>query len=280
MRVSVIVVSYRSPATLARCLDALLADEAAAEIVVADCSPEPPPIPNDPRVRLLHHARAMTVPKLRWSALSWTTGDVIAATEARMIPCVGWASRLGAAHAKHAAPAIGGAVDFEGTSLFDRGLYWAEYGRFAPPITEGPSNDLSGANLSFKRAALDGLETSQWETHLFARWRRAGTPPHLIDAPVMFVNGMSRARAFRQRFDYGRGFAAARVSGVKRIAYAALSPALPVVLTARHVSAAVRRGRFGDLLPSLGWTAALETAWSAGEAVGYLAGPPRKDVIY
>lgn len=280
MRVSVIVVSYRSPGTLARCLEALLADEGAAEIVVADCSPQPPAIPSDPRVRLLHHAQPMSVPKLRWAALDATTGDVIAATEARMIPCRGWASKLGRAHATHHAPAIGGAVDFEGTSLFDRGLYWAEYGRFAPPITEGPSNDLSGANLSFKRAALDGLDTSRWETHLFARWRKAGTPPRLIDAPVTFVNGMSVARAFRQRFDYGRGFAAARVSGVKRLAYAVLSPALPVVLTARHVRAAVNRGRFGDLLPSIAWTAALETAWSAGEAVGYLAGPPRKDVIY
>ena len=80
----------------------------------------------------------------------------MAAVEARCVPASDWCARIETAHAAFPeAPAIGGSVAVaEGASARDLGLYFCEYGLYVPPAQEGITRDLSGANLSYKRAAL------------------------------------------------------------------------------------------------------------------------------
>ena len=60
---------------------------------------------------------------------------------------------------------------------------------------------------------------------------------------------------------------------VRSVALAILTPALPLVLSARIVSSVLQKGRsVKPLVKTLGAILWLNSAWSLGEAVGYLVG--------
>jgi len=251
---------------------------------VADCSPDDPTADLQarfPGVRVMHVAAKLTVPALRWRAVPFTRGDLVAAIEGRSVPSDTWCADLLAAHARvPEAPAIGGPVALKpGATAFDWGLYFSEFAAFAPPLPEGPSPQLSGANLSYKRAALDGsrdlMDAGLWEAALHERWRSRGEPLWLSRAAVVFHNGMTRADAIRMRFHYGRSYAADRFRGrprAMRFAYAWLCPLLPALLTWRAARHAARAGLAGHFLAGLPWLVALDTVWACGEMAGYLLG--------
>jgi hypothetical protein len=192
-------------------------------------------------------------------------------------------------HAKHPqAAVIGGPVaSAPDSGAFEHGLYFCEYGAFAPPVRNGPAPALTGANLCYKREALDEgrdlIGRGAWETFLHERWRRQEREMRLCEASVTFHNTMTRGAALRQRFHYGRGYAADRALhelGGGRFLYALLSPLLPLVLTARSARQAFAKGRGGAFARALGWVVVLQTAWSLGEAVGYFAGSDPKPRIF
>ncbi len=281
MAVSVIVTSYNSPATLRECLLSL-AGQSCGEIVVADCSdqdPAPSLAREFPAVNFLRFSPSTPVPVLRWSALTHTRFDVVLAVEARCVPAAGWVQALSDAHLRYpTVPAIGGAVHISPrASRFDWGLYFCEYGRFAPPLQEAESADLSGANLSYKRDALtaesDLLQAGAWETLMHVRWRERGLKLVTIPAAVVFCNSMSRGVALRQRFHYGRGYAGNRA---RRWRYLPLSPLLALPLTWRIARDARRSQYSRNFWAALPWVLALTVAWSLGELVGYAIGPSRR----
>lgn len=288
MRLSVIVTSYNSPTTLAECLASLARQSEAAEIVVADCSAQNPAAALQarfPAVRFLHFSERRKVPELRWAAFEHTTGGIVAAVEARCVPSPQWCRALLRAHeAQPDAPAAGGPVLLAAeANAISTGLYFNEYGLFAPPIEQGWRNELSGANLSYKRAALEAepdlLRAGAWETLLHARWRERGLRLWLAsDAAVTFHNSMPLGTILRQRFHYGRGYAGARFAAAaraSRLAYALGSPfLLPFLLTARTA-----RLRW-NWVRSLPWQLVFGLAWSAGETAGYLFGPPQRHDIF
>lgn len=258
---------------------------------MADCSPEDPTDgiqARFPGVRVLHVPQRLTVPALRWSAVPMTRGDIVAAIEGRSVPSPEWCGELLAAHARWpAAPAIGGPVELKPEAgAFDWALYFSEFAAFAPPVAAGPSPQLSGANLSYKRAALaecqDLMRDGQWEAALHERWRRQGRELILSGARVVFHNGMSWTDAMRMRFHYGRSYAADRFGGRRAtaLAYAALAPILPGLLTARAAGQASRAGLVRRFVVSLPWLLALNTAWAAGEMGGYLFGRSKEAHIY
>jgi hypothetical protein len=166
-------------------------------------------------------------------------------------------------------------------------LYFAEYGAFTPPVEEGEVKQLSGANLSYKRSALersrDLLEAGVWEAALHERWLTNGEPLWLCRATLIFQGGMPADDALAMRFHYARSYAAGRFrssSVVRRAIYAAGTVLLPLLMlwrTAREAHAKGRDRRFWRVMP---WTLLLDTAWSAGEAVGYLAGAARRPRMY
>ncbi len=292
MPVSVIVTSYNSIHSLELCLDALSRQPEAQEIVVADCSEVNPASflkPRFPAIEFLYFTGLRSVPELRWAALRATSGNVVAAVEARCVPADDWCAQLDAAHRAHPdAPAIGGPVTpAECSSPRDLGLYFCEYGLYAPPAEQGPSPDLSGANLSYKRNALlesqDLLDAGKWETLLHARWREQGRWPRLCPATVVFYNSMPLATALRQRFWYGWGYAAERVARRSRwiaFSFALAAPLLPFVLTRRLWLSAKKKRSLRAFRRAFGWILLFQFAWAGGEFCGYLFGPPRRSRIY
>lgn len=287
---SVIVTSYRSREILDACLASLRAQPDASEIVVADCSPADPSETlraRFPGVRVFHVPDRMTVPALRWSALAFTSGDIVAAIEGRSVPAPDWCAALLRTHALCPdAPAVGGPVALKaGATIFDWGLYFCEFAPFAPSIAARALPQLSGANLSYKRAALDAardlLDEGQWEAALHDRWHRQGRAVAMSSGAVEFHNGMSVGDAFRMRFHYGRSYAADRFRGSQlRWLYATAGPLLPFVLTWRAGRAAHLAGLFGRFAIALPWVAAFNAAWGTGEMAGYLLGRSAQPHIY
>ncbi len=274
MKLSVVVASYNSPATLDQCLAALPED---VEVIVADCSDRDPRESfriQFPHVRFLRFGQKLTIPELRREALRMAGGDVVAFTEGRMVPSANWVEVLREAHSRHPhAPAIGGAIDHQGDSAFDTAVFLCEYGQHAAPAADGEAGELSGANLSYKRWAIDIgrdlIEAGAWEPFLHRRLKGRG---HRLlragRAIVTYHNSLTPRQFARQRFHYGRWFAAARVAGAwppQRLLYAVFCPLLPVLLTARLA----RRRGFVRALPRI---LLFQTIWAAGEFCGYVAG--------
>jgi glycosyltransferase involved in cell wall biosynthesis len=287
MSLSVILISYNA-GQLQPCLESLVGQLEANEIIVADCSTDDPTVTlarKFPGVRFVHFQEKRSVPELRWAGFRESRGDLVATLEARSVPASDWCAVLVRTHgANPDAPAVGGPVALAAPgSPRDEGLYFCEYGQFAPPVTPGPARELSGANLSYRRAALeqsaDLLDAGRWETLLHQRWRNEGRVLVLSTATVFFKNAMPTATAVRQRFAYGRGYAAARLEGqslLRRFAYAAFCPVLPWLLTARlglALGAKGLRTRFWRALP---WILVFNVCWAAGEMVGYLLGDSGK----
>jgi len=259
--------------------------------VVADCSPDDPTAELEarfPGVRVMHVPRKLTVPALRWRAVPLTRGDLVAAIEGRSVPSPTWCADLVAAHAQAPqAPAVGGPVELKpGARAFDWGLYFAEFAAFAPPLPTGPSPQLSGANLSYKRAALDGsrdlMDEGLWEAALHERWRARGEPLWMSDARVAFHNGMTRGDAMRMRFHYGRSYAADRFRDTRGMAllYVPVALLLPALLIARAARHAMRARLVPEFLLGWPWLSVLSTAWAAGEMTGYLLGRAAEPEIY
>jgi hypothetical protein len=280
---SVIVTSYESPDMLQRCLRSIV-DQAseADEIVVTDCSAAVPTI-SFPGVRLIHFNEKRSLPQMRWVALRATSRDLVAVAESRCIPEPDWLAKLAKAHREFAeAPGIGGPVWSDGGSAIDDALYFCEYGRFAPPLSPGFVDEISGGNLSYKRAALESeqdlLDAGAWETLIHLRWLSKGVRLALCDARVRFINRMSFRVILRQRFDYGRNYAAARIA--PRLLYAVGSPLLPIVLTWRLLRSLRGKGLARRFWRCAGWILFFTGVWSAGECCGYLFGPAKGDRIY
>jgi glycosyltransferase involved in cell wall biosynthesis len=288
MTLSVIITSYRTPRSLARCLQSLAQQKDASEILVSDCSPTDPAIelgPRFPTVRFLHFTEKRTVPELRWAALRETSGELVAAVEARCIPAATWCAELLAEHAAHPdVPAAGGPVSMvQGGTLRDLAIYLCEYGAFAPPVQQGPSPQLSGANLCYKRRALlecsDLLEAGVWEALLHERWKAQGQQLWLCGATIAFENTMTLADTIAQRFHYGWSFASERVAGQPRAAAilrAVTAPLIPVILIGRLMRSAQQKGLLGMVVRSFGWIFIFQAIWGAGECAGYLCGAPRE----
>jgi hypothetical protein len=277
------VTSYESPATLRVCLESIAGQMAGEdELIIADCSAVPPEV-SIVDAKLLHFPEKRSVPQMRWAAFKLSGRSLVAIVESRCIPEPYWLERLAAAHRQFPdAAGIGGPVSVEPGSRIDDGLYFNEYGRFAPPIPPGYADELSGANLSYKRNMLererDLLDAGAWETLIHLRWRKQGIRLALCDATVRFRNGMYLGQILRQRFDYGRNYAAAR--SVNRFLYAIVSPALPFLLTWRLAKSIGGKGLAKRLRRSLGYVLVFSVAWSAGEFCGYLFGAAKGNRVY
>ncbi len=281
-RLSVVVASYNSAATLQLCLESLEAQLGPTdEIIVADCSDRDPRQQFTrafERVRFLRFEERRSIPELRREALKLATGELLLLTEGRVVPSKLWAASLGEAHTTHPkAPAFGGPIDSNSTAAFDEAVFFCEYGLHMPPIGDGVSRELSGANLSYKAWVVDLcrdlLESGAWEPFWHRRLEEQGYHLQRVGAAVVeYRNSLTWGQFVRQRFHYGRWFAAERVRGARRVAYAAFCPLLPLLLTLRLGRLAMARGRGGRYVRALPWVLAFHLVWAVGEFCGYLGG--------
>ena len=290
---SVVVASYNAEESLEQCLEALITQPEATEIVVSDCSPEDPTPRLQgrfPEVKFVHFDSPKSLPELRWAVLDGLKGEIVGTIEARCIPEADWCATVIRAHQTHPdAATIGGPVGIhQKAPAFELGMYFSEHVAFAPPVAVGPSTTVCDANLSYKRSALNAwgeyLDSGVWEATMHEEARRDGATLALCDARVQYRHvGYGVWTAIRQRFEYGRSYAAERVASSRLsggLRHAACCPLLPFVLTWRNWRAAHAKGLDRPFLRSIGWTATFNALWSLGEFAGYAFGRPARTGIY
>src|SRR5262249_10227977 len=127
-------------------------------------------------VTLLHFAEPLAIPHLRGAGIAAARGEIVALLDPYCIVGEEWVSELVRVHAQRPEPAVGGAVMLDGEP--ERGVvrwatYFSEYAGFVPPLREGPSAELAGSNIAYKRRALGQNaawpHTGFWKT--FVNWQ-------------------------------------------------------------------------------------------------------------
>ena len=205
-------------------------------------------------------------------------------TEDHCVARADWVESVLRAHdSGHAA--IGGAVENGATArLIDWAVYFCEYGRHMTPIAAGPTNDLPGPNVSYKREAFDQfrdlLSPPTWEP--LWHWRLQERGIRLVADPSLVIyhcKNFTFGGFMRERYHYARSFAGRRVAGapfVRRALFLVGTPLLPPVVLARIVLRVWPKGRHrGAFLRSLPFIGLFTLSWAVGELMGYIFGEGR-----
>jgi hypothetical protein len=176
---------------------------------------------------------------------------------------------------------VGGAVE-NGLAgrAYDWALYLCEYAAHMPPLGDGPAAALSGVNVAYDREALMGCRPV-WREAFYEnevhdalhaaghRLQRSGTAS--VSSQLSLPLRDAAAHLFRGGRRYGR-YRRARSSPAVRALLPLGALALPAFLTWRVVRAVAARrpDRLGFTMKGLAYIVALNSAWAAGEARGYL----------
>ncbi|MGH7541099.1 MAG: hypothetical protein ACRELC_08880, partial [Gemmatimonadota bacterium] len=205
------------------------------------------------------------------------------------VPEPEWVRRLLAAERTERA-AVGGAVEpLPGSTALDWAFYLVDFYRYMPPLAAGPSRSLTVCNVAYRRARLEAIselwreifhETAINEA-LAARFGTLWIEPA---ARVAMRRHVRLRDAVYERYAFGRLFGCTRLEFIpanRRVAYAALAPALPVLLLARMGARCLRTPgtavRYARALPYL---VLLVLAWSWGEWLGYVTRRrPRSELV-
>lgn len=291
-RLSCVVALQQARQPLASCLDSLRAqidpDGAVLELIVVDGSPGDAAArlaPRYPDVTFLRASTARSLPVLHGLGIAVARGDLVAITEAHCTFLPGWVATAIAAHAATDSPVIGGAVEpGERLRPLDWALYFCDYGQFLPPLAAGPTRDLPGNNVVFKRAILDRVTDIErrgfWKTffcqQLVAEGRTLFAEPRLV---VRYHRRLGLPQLVRRRFLHGRcfgGMRAERSGPARRALYALTGPLLPWLLLLKVARRVWPKGRHRRrFLRTLPWSALIVAVWSAGEWIGNLRGAGR-----
>jgi glycosyltransferase involved in cell wall biosynthesis len=280
---SVVIPSVNGMSYLDQCLAALERNAPEAEVLVADSTGEDTRkavAERFPGVKLLTFEEPKTVPELRAAGIAAARAPYVAVIEDHCLAPEGWSRRLVDRHGE-GRPVVGGGV----RNVVDRRIrdwagFFMEYSEHMDPFPTGPTDSLTGVNVSYDRHAIevmdDLLRQGRWETWLH---------PHLMASGVeLYADGgatVDHAMDFgfrdfvTNRYHYSRSHAGMRNAelGWKRFAYAAATPALiPMIYSriARNVMRKKRhRVRFVAATPLI---LVYLVVWAAGESVGYAFG--------
>jgi hypothetical protein len=285
--VSLVIPSQHGGGALLDTVAAFAAETGGAvEIIVSECAPDATAAriaERWPAVQVIHADGARTIPELRAAGLARATGAIVAMTGDACAPRPGWLAALRRAHAAQPA-AVGGAVEpAPGGGAIDWAVFFCEYGRYMTPLAAEPRADLPAQNVSYGRSALadidDLVRRGTWEP--LWHWRLASRGARLVrdgSRVVVLTKRFTFAAFVRERFDYGRSFAAQRTAGAPRatrILFTLGCVLLPVVVVARVLRDVLpKRRHLRQLLLSIPLLAIFACVWAAGEAAGYLAGDP------
>jgi hypothetical protein len=252
------------------------------EVVVVDSSGQPPPPDGSlaPSTRWLTQPRG-SVYSVRALMLDACRGDIICLTEDHCRVEPDWAVRLRDLHHQYPeALAIGGPVD---NSAVDKAIDWASFfvvqPELVPPVKAEPRGRLGHANVSYKRAALEGAEEISGLGMLESLTQRSlSAPPGAMrmDPSPLVWHDQARPAGYvlRQNFHAGRTYGGfVRAAGGRRRWVRLLgAPALPVVRLVR-ASAIVRRSSHADRLPAaLPWMLIVLLFQVTGQVTGLLFG--------
>ncbi len=285
-----VILAGRDPwPALRSALDALYPQAAAAgaELVVGIGTPQarPPDAATRYPRALWIEVPGGSVFQLRAAAIARSRGAIVAITEdhARVDP--GWCASVLAAHAEHPdAAAVGGVVENASTdTLLDWASFLVANGPAMRPLGAARAEPVSQqANISYKRRVLpeifptEGFMTLTFHATLRRRGERLVADERLV---AHHNQALSLGAHSAGHFHNGRSIAAfrlARLGRIGRMAYAAGCAVLPAVMlfrTARTVL--TKRRKVAIAIASLPWIVWLLLCHSAGEFVGYVAGPGR-----
>jgi glycosyltransferase involved in cell wall biosynthesis len=269
----------------------LLADLAAQtiadriEVLVVDCRPElggldPPP---GLRLRVLG-GKSLSFGQARAEAARSARAEIVAYLEDHCYPEPGWAEALAAAYRESWA-SVGYAVDSANPRrLGSRINHLAHYGQWLSP-RRGRTATLAGNNVSYRRAALLGLDSDLGamlgaDYNVHASFRRRGLV--LASEPAARVrheNEETVLSACRSGFVYSRQLAHERArlerwGRTQRFGRAAgILVGGPLARLAGLVQASVRHpGRLGRVVIYLPAILAAYMSSAMGESIGYLLG--------
>lgn len=283
---SVVVVTLVDAEHLAHCLEALSAQSTTARfevIVPADDKLGDTGRLRDahPEVRFVDMPGRNTYAEMRAAGAREAGGRLLAVTEDHCLPDPDWVDNI---VSEHNGPhlAIGGTV---AKNAPDKTLNWAvyflDYLRYSPPAEGHETHELTDLNVSYKMDALQQI-ASVWQQEFHepnvhaALGDLGGTLWLSPNVRVHQRRNLTLGHALWDRYAFGRLFGSTRVAGVglgKRLAYAAVTPALPALLVLRlfgHIrNKGVHMQAFIRALPAI---VLLGSAWAWGEMIGYLTG--------
>ena len=224
-----------------------------------------------------HHDR------LRARGLAEARGEIVALLEDHARPDPSWSARIAAAHRRGDDAAIGGAIENGVDRALNWAVYFCDFSKYQNPLPSGPSPFASDANVAYKRAALESVRSLWGRSFREVIVHRAlsAVGGIALDPGIVVYqqrSGLSLASALRERFVWGRSYAATRsmeLGASRRLLYATLSPVLPLVMVERMALTAWRRRRhFVRFIRALPLVVLLACAWSAGECAGYAGSSP------
>lgn len=290
-RISVIVVAICSIPQLERSLSALQGqqDAGTVEIVVAADSRlgSLDGLRHDfPSIRFLSEPGHDTPIELTSMALKRARGALIVLTEDSCVASHDWLSELTSSpHEPRAA--TGGVVEAApGIPAHMWAFCYVDFFRYMRPALEGPSPTLSVCNVAYSKAHLDAVrhlwERGFHETEVNSALQDRFGPLWLRPtAEVRVRRDVTFRDAVYERYRFGRLFGATRIANSplsRRLYFAALAPALPLLLMTRMTAKAVKDRvllrHYVQALPSI---VTMVAAWSWGEWLGYVTGTrPRR----
>ncbi len=285
---SVVVVVLAGGAHTVRCLRALEASSGvpALEILVpyddglADVAQLRAQFP---AVQFVHHAGKCTYAQLRAAGVRESRAAIVAVTEDQCIPPAGWCANVLAAHQGSVA-AIGGPVEKqEPDTALSWAIYLRELGSYMPPMTGGPTAQLTDCNVTYKRAALDAIAgvwaESFHEPQVHAALAARGQQLWLSNSLLTFQQRtLELGPALAERYEFGRLYGSMRVLDLplpRRLLMAAAAVLLPVLLTARAYRTVFSKGRhIAAAFRAAPYLLLFSTVWGWGEFLGYLTARP------
>jgi len=208
-------------------------------------------------------------------------GEIVALLQDYVIVSDDWCEQVLAAHELPYA-AIGGAVEHGGRGALNWAVFFQDFGRHQPPLSEGPATYLTDVNVSYKRAALEPLRELWQERYKEAtvNWALAKRGECLWQRPQIVV-AQDRGRLrfgslVLERYHWGRLFGAVRtreISTRRRLAYTIGAAAIPMFLLFRAARKVFRgRRHLGHFVRGLPYFFPLVSIWCFGELIGNITG--------
>lgn len=281
---SVVVASFRGNDLLRDCLDSLRPQcaQTGAELVLSRSFADGEELPLRLRagLELVRCASGSTLPVLRGRGLARAKGDWIALVEDHCVAEDGWLEAL-RAEATSEVQILGGSMgNAQRARGVDCGAFFAEYGFYGggPAQRAGPP-PITQANAAFHRSVVDVVsrwaQEGHWEDVIHGRLYDTGHQFRSVPGARMLQNQRYHLGSYsRDRFQHGRLYGSLRgerIPGWKRAGLLLGMPFLPTLLAVRILQSVDEEERH-YLLKGLPTMLVFLTAWSFGEAIGYVVG--------
>lgn len=247
---------------------------------------------NSEQVAGFHSVRVIEAGSINYTGEAHAMGvraagaPVVVYVEEHSYPEPGWAAALIKAH-DGPWDAVGGAIlNANPGNMVSWASMFTDFGPWVAPVVGGEVDRLPPHHTSYKKAVLEEYGSRlpallESETLLLASLNKQGSALYLAPDAISSHVNVSATRSYtRGEFLGGRLFGAGRARshgwGVRRVVYAAASPAILFLRLQRVLAQIWRCGRQGELMPKILPPLLLGlVSHTIGEVVGYLFGQGR-----